>query len=121
VGVGCWEAATKVNINGERVTLDPNGPLGQGQRAKTRYGIATQTLPNGYCDLPPQRSCPPANACLTWPVCSGRNSGPVTNNGRKRHVFVDTLGQLIVVLATAVSVQDCDGGRRVLDPFQTRS
>ena len=63
-----WEAATKVNINGERVTLDPNGPLGQAQWAKTRYGIATQTLPNGYCGLPLQRSCPHANACLTCPV-----------------------------------------------------
>ena len=63
-----WEAATKVNINGERVTLEPNGPLGQAQWAKTRYGIATQTLPNGYCGLPLQRSCPHANACLTCPV-----------------------------------------------------
>lgn len=63
-----WEAATKVNIKGERVTLDPQGPLAQAQWAKTRYGIATQTLPNGYCGLPLQRSCPHANACLTCPV-----------------------------------------------------
>ena len=63
-----WEAATKVNINGERVAIDPEGPLAQAQWAKTRYGIATQTLPNGYCGLPLQRSCPHANACLTCPV-----------------------------------------------------
>ena len=63
-----WEQATKVNINGERVTLDPDGPLGQAQWAKTRYGMATQTLPNGYCGLPIQKSCPHANACLTCPV-----------------------------------------------------
>ena len=63
-----WEAATKVNIKGERVTLDPQGPLAQAQWAKTRYSIATQTLPNGYCGLPLQRSCPHANACLTCPV-----------------------------------------------------
>ena len=63
-----WEQATKVNINGERVTLDPGGPLGQAQWAKTRYGMATQTLPNGYCGLPIQKSCPHANACLTCPV-----------------------------------------------------
>lgn len=63
-----WEQATKVNINGERVTLDPDGPLGQAQWAKTRYGMATQTLPNGYCGLPVQKSCPHANACLTCPV-----------------------------------------------------
>lgn len=63
-----WEQATKVNINGERVTLDPDGPLAQAQWAKTRYGIATQTLPHGYCGLPVQKSCPHANACLTCPV-----------------------------------------------------
>lgn len=63
-----WEQATKVNVNGERVSLDPDGPLAQAQWAKTRYGIATQTLPNGYCGLPVQKSCPHANACLTCPV-----------------------------------------------------
>ena len=63
-----WEQATKVNINGERVILDPDGLLGQAQWAKTRYGMATQTLPNGYCGLPIQKSCPHANACLTCPV-----------------------------------------------------
>jgi ferredoxin len=63
-----WEQATRVNIKGERVTIDPDGPLAQAQWAKTRYGIATQTLPNGYCGLPIQKSCPHANACLTCPV-----------------------------------------------------
>lgn len=63
-----WEKATKVNINGERVVLDPDGPLAQAQWAKTRYGMATQTLPNGYCMLPLQKRCPHANACLTCPV-----------------------------------------------------
>jgi integrase len=63
-----WEQATKVNIKGERVALDPDGPLAQAQWAKTRYGIATQTLANGYCGLPVQRSCPHANSCLTCPV-----------------------------------------------------
>jgi integrase len=63
-----WEQATKININGERVELDPDGPLAQAQWAKTRYGMATQTLPHGYCGLPVQKSCPHANACLTCPV-----------------------------------------------------
>jgi transposase len=36
-------------------------------------------------------------------------------NGRKRHVVVDTIGLLIVVLVTAASVQDRDGGRLVLN------
>jgi transposase len=35
-------------------------------------------------------------------------------NGRKRHVVVDTVGLLVVVLVTAASVQDRDGGRLVL-------
>ena len=63
-----WEQATKVNVHGEKVVIDPDGPLAQAQWAKTRYGIATQTLPHGYCGLPVQQSCPHANACLTCPV-----------------------------------------------------
>ena len=63
-----WEQATKVNIKGERVTFDPDGPLGQAQWAKTRYGMATQTLSNGYCGLPIQKTCPHANSCLTCPM-----------------------------------------------------
>ena len=63
-----WEQATKVNVKGERVSIDPDGPLAQAQWAKTRYGLATQTLPHGYCGLPVQRSCPHANACLSCPV-----------------------------------------------------
>jgi integrase len=63
-----WEQATKINIRGERVSIAPEGPLAQAQWAKTRYGMATQTLPNGYCGLPLQKSCPHANACLTCPV-----------------------------------------------------
>jgi len=63
-----WEQAAKVNIKGERVIIYPDGPLAQAQWAKTRYGIATQTLANGYCGLPVQKSCPHANACLTCPV-----------------------------------------------------
>ena len=63
-----WEQATRISTKGERVTLDPDGPLGQAQWARTRYGMATQTLSNGYCGLPVQKSCPHANACLTCPV-----------------------------------------------------
>lgn len=43
----------------------------------------------------------------------GYDAGKRTN-GRKRHVVVDTLGLLLVVLVTAASVQDRDGGRDVL-------
>lgn len=63
-----WEAAQKVNFKGETVTLDPDGPLAEAAWAKQRVGRATQALPNGYCGLPVQQSCPHANACLSCPM-----------------------------------------------------
>jgi hypothetical protein len=60
-----WEAARKVNINGQTVTLDPDGPLAEAAWAKQRVGRATQALPNGYCGLPVVKACPHANAPLT--------------------------------------------------------
>jgi hypothetical protein len=63
-----WEAARKIDITGRTVTFDPNGPLADAAWAKQRLARATQALPNGYCGLPLQRSCPHANACLTCPM-----------------------------------------------------
>jgi integrase len=63
-----WEVARKVDIHGAAVTLDPAGPLAEAAWAKQRLGRATQALPNGYCGLPVQQSCPHANACLTCPM-----------------------------------------------------
>lgn len=63
-----WESAMKVNVHGEQVTIDPDGPLAEASWAKQRIGRATQALPNGYCGLPVQQSCPHANACLTCPM-----------------------------------------------------
>jgi len=63
-----WEKARKVNISGDPVELDPDGPLAEAAWAKQRLGRATQALPNGYCGLPVQQSCPHANACLTCPM-----------------------------------------------------
>jgi integrase len=63
-----WEAARKVDIAGRRVVVDPDGPLAEASWAKQRLGRATQALPNGYCGLPVQQSCPHANACLTCPM-----------------------------------------------------
>jgi len=44
-------------------------PLGQALAdatwAKDRLARAKQTLPNGYCGLPLQQTCPHANALLT--------------------------------------------------------
>ena len=63
-----WEQARKVSIAGQQVTLDPDGPLADAAWAKDRLARAKQTLPNGYCGLPLQQTCPHANACLTCPV-----------------------------------------------------
>jgi site-specific recombinase XerD len=63
-----WEAARKVNASGSVVELDPDGPLAEAAWSKQRLGRATQALPNGYCGLPVQKSCPHANACLTCPM-----------------------------------------------------
>ena len=63
-----WEAARKVDNHGREVHLDPDGPLADAAWAKQRLGRATQALPNGYCGLPVQQSCPHANACLTCPM-----------------------------------------------------
>ena len=63
-----WEAARKVDITGRAVTYEPGGPLADAAWAKQRLAQATQALPNGYCGLPMQRSCPHANACLTCPM-----------------------------------------------------
>lgn len=59
-----WEAARKVNAEGETVTIDPGGPLAEAAWIKQGISRATQALPNGYCGLPIQQSCPHANACL---------------------------------------------------------
>ena len=63
-----WEAARKVNTQGETVTIDPKGPLAEAAWAKHRLGQATQALPNGYCGLPLVKTCEHANACLTCPL-----------------------------------------------------
>lgn len=63
-----WEAARKVDIDGRSVVVDPDGPLAEASWAKQRLGRATQALPNGFCGLPVQQTCPHANACLTCPM-----------------------------------------------------
>jgi hypothetical protein len=56
-----WEQARKVNIAGHAVVLDPDGPLADAAWARQRLGRVTQALPNGYCGLPAQKTCPHAN------------------------------------------------------------
>jgi integrase len=63
-----WERARKVDINGNEVAISPDSPLADAEWTKQHLSRATQALPNGYCGLPLQQSCPHANACLTCPV-----------------------------------------------------
>ena len=44
------------------------GPLGDAAWMKHNLARAKIALPNGYCGLPLQKSCPYANACLTCPL-----------------------------------------------------
>lgn len=63
-----WERAQKVNIRGEPAALLGDGPLGDAAWMKHSLARAKMALPNGYCGLPLQKSCPHANACLTCPL-----------------------------------------------------
>ena len=61
-----WERyQERINIRGEVIHLDPDGPLSDATWAKENLARAKQTLPNGYCGLPLQQQCPHPNACLT--------------------------------------------------------
>jgi len=63
-----WERARKVNSEGQPVQISPDGPLGDAAWAKQQLSRATQSLPNGYCQLPLVKTCPHANSCLTCPM-----------------------------------------------------
>ncbi len=63
-----WENARKVDATGEAVTIDPDDPLSNADWAMHRLSRASQVLPNGFCDLPAQKTCPHANTCLACPL-----------------------------------------------------
>jgi hypothetical protein len=62
-----WERfQQRINIHGELIPLDPAGsPMSDAAWALENLARAKQTLPNGYCGLPLQQTCPHPNACLT--------------------------------------------------------
>ena len=57
----------RINIRGEIVSIDQDGPLSDAAWAKERLARAKLTLANGYCGRPLQSQCPHPNACLTCP------------------------------------------------------
>ena len=64
-----WEQGQqRINIRGQVVPLDLDGELSDAAWAKEQIARAKQTLPNGYCGLPLQQTCPHPNACLTCPA-----------------------------------------------------
>jgi len=64
-----WERGQeRINIRGEIVTLDVDGELSDAAWAKEQIARAKQSLPNGWCALPLQQTCPHPNACLTCPA-----------------------------------------------------
>jgi integrase len=63
-----WQRAQKINIKGEPVELPNDGPLADAAWMKQNLARAKVALPNGFCGLPLQKTCPHANACLTCPL-----------------------------------------------------
>lgn len=63
-----WERARKIDIHGQPVDTSGDGLLGDAEWMNHNLARAKMALPNGYCGLPLQKSCPHANACLTCPV-----------------------------------------------------
>lgn len=63
-----WDAAMKVGVAGDEVTVDTTGPLADAVWLKNSLSRAKMALPNGYCTLPLQQTCDYANACLTCPM-----------------------------------------------------
>lgn len=64
-----WEQGQqRINVRGEIVPLDIDGELSDAAWAKEQIARAKQSLPNGWCGLPLQQTCPHPNACLTCPA-----------------------------------------------------
>jgi Phage integrase family len=61
-----WERfQQRINIQGELIPLPGASSMSDAAWALENLARAKQTLPNGYCGLPLQQSCPHPNACLT--------------------------------------------------------
>ncbi len=85
-----WERAQKINIRGEPIDTTIDGTLADGEWMKQNLARAKMALPNGYCGLPLQKSCPHANACLTCPLfVTTAEFLPPTPQAARRHPRAD--------------------------------
>jgi transposase len=53
-------------------------------------------------------------------VVHAATTAPRMHAGRKRHLLVDTLGLVLLVVTTAANVQDREGARTLLPALRTR-
>ena len=61
-----WERfQQRINIRGELIPLPDGAAMSDAAWALANLARAKQTLPNGFCGLPLQQTCPHPNACLT--------------------------------------------------------
>ncbi|GEB63265.1 transposase [Sinomonas atrocyanea] len=81
-----WEKAQLLDVRGESIAIS-DGPEGDAEWLLHRIARATQALPNGYCGLPIQQSCPHEHACLNDCVhfMTSRDFLPVLIQQRDNH------------------------------------
>ncbi len=82
-----WERARKVDAAGRPVEIRADGPLGDAAWSKQRLSRATQSLPNGYCELPLAKTCPHANSCLTCPMFVTTAEFLPQHHAQRRHTL----------------------------------
>ena len=60
-----WERfQQRINIQGELIPLPDSTAMSDAAWVLENLARVKQTLPNGYCGLPLQQTCPHPNACL---------------------------------------------------------
>jgi integrase len=125
-----WESARKIDAKGQTVRIDPDGPLAEANWAKQRLGRVTQALPNGFCGLPVQKTCPHANACLTCPMFVTTPEFLPQHHEHRQQVLqiisaAEARGQLRLVemnqqvlgnLDTIITTLETDSGSEELEP-----